>query len=183
MLTLIAAILSSGLALAAGFSQGDDCVSTYLRGKVTVFCHTDEFPRSISYQCETDILQPVEFDYFILDEDLDVSQVTLRSNANKRKVKQSRSYNTEKSRSSQRFNLWISTITQTPLLQLGENTIRYEATKNRKLVKKGEFKVMVDEGEPRMCTPRTIHSSNPDDCRGPRNTVCSEYFRVEGYCQ
>jgi len=181
MLTLVTAILSSGLALAAGFSQGDLFVSTNLQGNVTVFCQTDDFPRSVSYQCETDILDPAEFDYFKLDESFDISQVTLRSRANKRNVKQTRKYNTEKNRSAKRFNLWIRTLTQKPLLQLGENTISYEATKNKKLVKAGEFNVTVEEGQPRRCRSRIIHSANPNYCRGGRTAACNEYFSLENY--
>jgi hypothetical protein len=98
-------------------------------------------------------------------------------------VKQTREYNKAKNRSSQRFNLWIRTLTQTPLLGYGENTVKYEMKKAGKVVGSGDFSVYVDQSPARYCERRSMHSSDSSDCRSRSSYICDRYFREQNYCE
>jgi hypothetical protein len=168
---------------AAGFSSGAEFTSTEISGNVTVYCNGSEGFDTANYNCYGNYLSPAEFDYFVTDGAIDATQVTIKSKISGKTVKQSRDYNKAKARSSQRFNLWIRTITQTPLLGYGENTLKYELKKSGKVVETGEFLVNVDRAPERQCERRTMHSSDSSDCRTRSSYICDQYFRQQNYCE
>ena len=183
MVGLILTVLSSGFVFAAGFSGGDVFTSTEISGNVTVYCNGSDGFDSANYNCYGNYLSPAEFDYFVTDGAVDATQVTLKSKLSGKTVKQSRDYNKAKGRSSQRFNLWIRTLTQTPLLGYGENTLKYEMKKANQVVEAGEFSVTVDQAPARYCERRTMHSHDSSDCRSRSSFICDRYFREQNYCE
>lgn len=80
---------------------------------------------------------------------------------------------------SEAINLWIATLFQRPLLEMGENTIRYTLTKKGEVVEQGEFNVRVESGSRQVCPTGTVWSPG-NDC-GSTSYVCDTYF--SRYCR
>jgi hypothetical protein len=182
MLALVLTLLSSGSIYAAGFQTGDEFVSTEIDGDLTVQCREGGNFDTAYFTCAANVLDPVEFDYFVTESQVDFNEVTLKNNVEGEDVKQTRGYNKNKNRSSNRFNLWIWSLTQTPILNVGENTIAYELKKSGRIVESGNFDVKVSVGQPRTCRRGFINSPRMSDCQN-KSFVCADYFRQNNYCQ
>ncbi len=78
------------------------------------------------------------------------------------------------------YNLWIRSLLQRPLLQLGENKIKYTFTKNRQVVKEGEFTVIVTNTESRQCNYDSMYYGGY--CPS-YSEACGNYFRRQNYCK
>lgn len=185
----ILAGLSSGLtgvSYADGFSSGSTFDFTNISGRLTVFCNGhdsfDPGPQIGNFFCQDTILDPVEQDYFVTDEPVAANKVTLINKVGNREIKKTKSYSASKKQSTGRFNLAISTLLQTPLLQIGTNTIFYELKNDDQVVKTGQFVVVVNESPKRTCKNGTMSSSNNNDCRNS-SFMCNRYFAEENYCQ
>ncbi|MCB0350253.1 MAG: hypothetical protein KDD38_03660 [Bdellovibrionales bacterium] len=181
MYLLLLSVLSSSLVHATGFTTGNQFESSHIYGSVTVVCAGN--PRSRFEHCDANILDPVEFDYFQYDGGSEATKVKLTNKINGKAYTSTKKFNSETGKSKSRFNLWVSTVLQTPLLGYGLNKISYELTKNKKTVESGEFEVLVNRGQARRCRPRTIYSSLPSNCEIGGASVCPQYFRDENYCQ
>ena len=93
-------------------------------------------------------------------------------------------WDSAKGRSTDTFNLWISTLLQRPLLDYGANAVHYSLTKDGKPVREGSFTANVRRGEARSCRYRRHYTShNMSDCRAGSTTLCDRYFRDENYCR
>ncbi|OFZ20377.1 MAG: hypothetical protein A2Z20_07885 [Bdellovibrionales bacterium RBG_16_40_8] len=180
-MSILVALLSSSLVNAAGFSSGNNFFETRLFGEVTVLCTYPGRGGSRMVYCRGETLDPVEFDYFVLDEYVPASKIILKSR--EIEITKKMAYVSEKKRSKKQFNLWVWTLFQRPLLQYGENNIVYQLLDGSKIVRDGEFKVSVQRGEDRQCRHRVMHSSSPDDCDFGSRSICDEYFRLENYCE
>jgi hypothetical protein len=176
-----AIFLTSANVHATGFSLGDKFETNYIYGNLTVLCRQGG---RRYLRCESDVLSPAEFDYFQYDEPVKANKVILTNVIKGKKVSQSKSFNSEKGRSNSRFNLWVRTLLQTPLLGIGENTVSYELLSRAKSTAKGSIKVLVAEGPERQCPDRTIPMHSNEDChRIDVYQYCDRYFYSENYCR
>lgn len=168
--------------LSTGFDVGNDFVATYLSGEVTVSCRDNGQSDFASFRCVGEVLDPAEFVRF-KGPKVSADKVILSALREDGSVREkSESYDAEKGISKGRFNLWISTLFQRPLLKFGRNVVDYSLTKSGKTVKAGQFTAQVSAGPERSCQRRHYFSNNLNDCRGSQ-MMCSQYFRDEDYCQ
>ena len=80
-------------------------------------------------------------------------------------------------KSRRRFNLWLSSLFQRPLLKRGMNSIQWELTNDGQVKESGEFEVeVVPNARTLQCDRRLLTSSRLSDCRGYAS-ACSYYFR------
>ncbi|MFG1483823.1 hypothetical protein ABMA79_04425 [Halobacteriovorax sp. HFRX-2_2] len=173
-------------AFGAGLQIGNDLASNPVEGSIRLTCN-DRNQHQIRYvNCSANYLSPSEFSRFVLDEGerVDADEVTLYYKDHKgRKKSKSSSFDAEKGESSKKFNLWIYTLLQRPLLNYyGENEIEYKLEKNGREVATGKFIVNVEKQDTKYCQSASYWSSNMDDCRFPQN-FCARYFRDYNYCQ
>ena len=186
LLALMFAPISLFAADDAGFTDGNQMTSVQLRGEITVHCRSgSESDRRFHY-CRANILNPREFSHFhgpssIELNDVDRVELVATDEAGDVVEKSSR-YNAEERVSSGRFNLWINTLFQTPLLNFGTNEIDYKLLSSGTVRHEGNIRVQVDRGEARTCRHRFYNSSNMSDCRSS-GYICSRYFREEAYCR
>ena len=170
---------------AAGFSSGNEFQSTLIQGRLTAICPAVQpgAPQQISYiTCRATILDPAEFDYFVgpkVDGDK-VELVSTREDGSTRS--KSSGYDGEVGKSDKRFNLWISTLTQRPLLADGVNKVSYKITKGNAKITSGEFIATVTRQPTATCRPRTINFPFAQDCNN-QLSACDRYFDLENYCQ
>jgi len=164
-----------------GFSKGNNFETISLSGRGSIRCLHQNKIRALN--CQTNYLNPTEFDYFVLDHEVDADDVTLIANhEDGSKRKKSVQYSSEKQRSKHRVNLWVSTLTQRPLLSVGENSISYSLTNNNSVVEEGEFKAYVTVGESRSCRYAQVVTTNEAYCNDSY-MGCELYFREQNYCQ
>lgn len=172
------------LAEVPGLRSGTEFTSVSIRGSVSVQCMTPQGNSSAVFSCGDNILYPGDFDFFYHPDKVAGDKVTLRSEqANGRVRTASKNYDAQTGLSKTRFNLWISTLFQRPLLNFGVNKIDFEVTERGVITDIGAFEVVVNRSaEVQTCQRRHYFSSNLDDCRNGAN-ICSRYFRELNYCQ
>lgn len=169
---------------AAGFSTGNEFHATLIQGRLTMICPsgTPGGQQNVLFTCRATILDPAEYDYFVgpmVDGDKVTLEATREDGSTRSKTT---GYDGSKGKSENRFNLWISSLTQRPLLADGANKISYKITKANATITSGEFTAKVVREPTATCRPRTLYSSSAMDCQN-QMTACGRYFELENYCQ
>jgi len=155
-----------------GFSKGNTFTNHEVRGSFTLQCPT----RSAYATCAGNYLSPVEADYFVHPDAIVADKIELSNvNGRGRTVKKDANFDSDKLRSTKRFNLWIATLTQRPLLKMGANNISYKLSNEGSVVKEGTFEVNVNNAPATVCRHDFLRSFNDSDCNFPSN-YCGQYF-------
>ena len=179
MILLIASTLQ---ATETGFMSGNNFEKLNLNGKGFIYCSGQNSTYRY-FSCNYDVLTPKAFDYFVIDHEVDADRVVLtalREDGTTRT--KTAKFKASKNRSKKRFNLWIASLLQRPLLKDGVNLISYSLQKRRKVVEEGQFEAIVEDGERRKCRYARINSTGPYDCSSDYN-ACQKYFEVLNYCK
>ncbi|EQC43703.1 hypothetical protein [Bacteriovorax sp. Seq25_V] len=177
---LLLSTLLSASVFSAGLEKGDEFQAHYVSGNVSVTCFTAEGTKHANFRCTDSYLTPSMGSKFVTDEVVDADKVTL-TYVDSRGKKKSKSSSFKGTSSKSNFNLWIWTLTQRPMLQVGENEIEYKLTKKKSEVMSGAFNVVVNAQQPRTCSYRSYTSSLASDCEAGSN-ICSRYFRDQNDC-
>jgi len=169
---MVAALFSFSVA-GAGFEHGNSYSHITFEGSVTASCDSS----TRSYYCSAYGLTPSMYTKLVTAQSLDANKfvVTATHESGKTRTKKGKFKGTK----SKAINLWLRTLLQRPLLDMGVNQISYQILKGKTVVKSGSFEVTVDRGERRACRRGYIRMLG-DDCSSAR--VCDEYFR-RGYCR
>lgn len=173
-------ITRSTFAAGPGFSSGSNFVAYAIQGQVVVHCSDGT---SASYNCRDSVLDPASYDYFIGPAGVKADEVALsclRADGTRRD--RISNYNSTLGRSSDSFNLWISTLFQRPLLLPGINKIDFQLRNLGQGVVRGVFEVVVNYGAPRTCPLTHYNSTDSNDCQS-QYTVCQKYFEQYQYCR
>ncbi|MFC1679630.1 hypothetical protein ACFL2T_05420 [Elusimicrobiota bacterium] len=167
------------------FETGNAFSAVILDGYISVSCSEGGRHDSASFRCREEVLDPAEFVRFVGPKGLDADKVTLEATwENGRTRKKTKGYDSASGKSTSRFNLWIATLFQRPLLDYGKNVVRYFMKKDGDTVMEGSFTAEVRTGEERACRYRRHYfSSDLSDCRAGTTRMCDRYFRDENYCQ
>lgn len=182
LIAIATAMLLAQQAFAQSFSSGSDFNAVPISGQVTMTCNEGGVSKTVSFQCRDMSLSPVEYDFFV-GPIMDASQVTLTvSRADGTVRVKTLDYDGRAGRSTQRFNLWVSALFQTPLLAEGANTIDYRLTKGSQAVSSGQFVTRIGRGAPLTCATANINSSTMSDCENMYST-CQRYFTQYNYCR
>jgi hypothetical protein len=172
----------SSPSFAQSFSAGDQFESQNIRGYVTVFCFGPQ-QQVAHYRCEQEILKPTEFSYFVGPAAVKADKVELTAIREDGSTKsKAGKYDSQNGRSKEKFNLWVSTLLQKPLIGMGTTRIQYNMTKSGNTVSNGEFSVNVRRAPNALCHERTYNSNAPQDCQNELG-ACQRYFEDENYCQ
>ena len=168
-----------------GFVAGNEMTSVSVAGDVSLTCASNNGgpAQTVAFQCRDTILLPQEYDHFIGPQNTGADQVELvvtRSDGTVR-TKQV-AYNSGRGISESKFNLWVNSIFQWPLLSLGENKAIYKLSRNGLVIKQGDFMAKVKIGGFNQCQPSQFYSNNPVDCSQPY-TYCQRFFQEKNYCQ
>ena len=183
---LLALSLISSTVFAAGFEAGNEFVATPLEGSISVTCNdfsTGERDFG-TFICRDEILQPGEVLRFQGDVGVDADEVSLTAKWEDGSTRtKTKDYDPATGMSKGRFNLWIQTLLQRPLLDYGKNEINFQLTKDSTPVQEGSFIANVAKGAKRTCSVREHFFSNTiRDCRFP-DDLCRRYFSMHNYCR
>jgi len=184
-IALVFSILSSAQIFAAGFDSGENFEAVILRGTVYMTCE-ENGRRDFGYvNCVDEALEPYNHVKFESRELVDADKVELTATWEDGTVREkSSSFDRETGKSTDHFNLWLSSLFQRPLLDHGKNVITFRLLKDDALVKSGNFDVIVHTGQERKCSAIGRYwSNNLSDCRFPSQHYCGRYFREENYCR
>jgi hypothetical protein len=186
MMFLILATAGLGANADVGFRNGNKLDAHYVSGRIHVDCAMTgpSGPSSVWTNCEAEILNPSEADYFVGPQGVvaDSLEITALHEDKSTRTKTD-SYDAEKGRSSGRFNLWISTVFQRPLLDMGMNKVHYILKLKGSVVSEGDFEAIVAKAGDLECR-RTgyYYSQSSNDCM-TGYSFCSQYFYENNYCQ
>ena len=186
--TLFATLLISVSAQAdlAGFAKGTEFIAAPVEGQVTVSCNGFNGTGSAIYSCRDIALEPSLYDYFVGPQDTKATDVELKCTRPDGSVRtKSSGYNGAKGVSYDSFNLWISTLFQKPLLQIGTNKIDYRLISNDRAkteISKGSFEVKVTRAPLRRCQPAHYNSTDINDCSS-QYSICLRYFEEFNNCR
>lgn len=169
-------------AVRIGFSSAVEFKASAIDGKVTVTCHSQGGAKQVQYHCREVALDPQAYDIFVGPQETRADKVELKAfhqdGSNRIKIL---SYDGQRGQSRDSVNLWISTLFQKPLLEMGTNRIQYKLYNTNADFGGGEVVVNVARGAPRTC--ETSYYSSPDmtDCES-QYTICQRYFEQFNYC-
>lgn len=179
----IVAIFFSIQSFAASFGGQTQFVTLPVRGDLHLTCQSGGQMKTNWVTCSDLRLSPWEIGYFNAEKDVDANEVAIVSQrADGKKVEKTVGYNSAEGKSEKRVNLWIETLFQTALLDVGNNPISYELKKDGVVKASGQFNVEVKEGELKTCPDGDIYSFDMHDCDFP-STACDRYFNQYNWCQ
>lgn len=167
---------------AVGFATGNEFQAFSSRGQVTVTCKEPQGPTTVNFECWDSSLSPVEYDYFIgpaVDADT-VNLDVVREDQSERS--KDSHYDSHRGMSVDRFNLWVASLFQRPLLADGQNRVHYTITSKGSPVTQGDFTVKVTRQPTSVCPPRSYTSNDPSDCSN-QYSMCGKYFEELHYCR
>lgn len=153
-----------------GFSKGNRTDITYLRGQVTAQCQEDNGSFDTRYvACNGYLTAPTSHDFFV-HPPTDADKVSLKSIREDGSTRtKSAKFDSENGISKSKFNLAIRTLTQSPLLKIGENKIAYTLSKGNQKVAEGEFIAIMEVVEERNCGSKFMYLPQFN---------CSDTFRI-----
>lgn len=167
-----------------GFKAGNNRTAVLARGEIHVYCPGGNYggPTSRIYICQREVMVEGEHDYFVGPQGIKADEVVLaaRHQDGSSRTK-TISYDSSKGRSSKSVNLWILTLLQKPLLDVGENRVTYTLKKNGKVADRGEFIAFVKDGGRKICSRRGYYTGHSGDCNNVES-FCSRYFHENNYC-
>lgn len=166
-----------------GFGDGADYEAQHLDALVQISCHEKGHTEIVHFGCQDWVLDPAEFTYFLGPLGLQADSLILESvRADRSSETKKMAYDSVKGRTSRRINLWVTTLTQRPLLKIGTNKIEWALYSKGVEVAHGYFTSEVSSGPSLSCPPGRYVSYDLNDCRSPSN-ICRQHFERHNYCQ
>jgi hypothetical protein len=165
-----------------GFESGEQFFVHSAYAEIRIQCQTPSDIMTTTYDCHESILLPTELDFFNGPQDTRASKVTLVNSQDPR-TKRIADYDPKAGQSTTQINLWMRSVLQRPLLNLGTNLIEYELFEGNASITKGTFLVSVTRGNSLNCKNTGSFQSNKiEDCQNPQR-FCAEFIRVNNYCR
>lgn len=166
-----------------GFEKGNSLIVTPIQGQVKVYCSGFNGDGAAVYSCRDIVMKPGAYDNFVGPRDARATKVELtavhQDGSNRTK---SEDYQGTRGISASAFNLWISTLFQKPLLEVGSNKISYRLTSGSTLYAEGSFQAVVTKTAMKECPVATYHSTDINDCNS-QYSICQRYFKEFNNCQ
>lgn len=176
-------LFSVSIFAAPGFSKGDRFQVVTLRGNLNVRCNVGAEIRQSNFQCESQVLAPASYDFFVGSAIPAADKIILIAERSDKSIREKEEvYNGARGQSQRMINLWVSSVFERPLLNYGMNTVTYKIMKGPATYEQGVFKVQVDAGAGRSCPTYSMTSTSAGDCE-TSYSVCDRYFRAFNYCQ
>lgn len=174
ILLIAGLVFSSGAFASGGFANGNEYTSTTYKGWLTVHC-----PDTVrTYFCQNNVLSPSWRSKFVTD-NKDADRVELLATHEDGSTRD-KSSKMKRGTSKRNFNLWIASLLQRPLLDMGTNVISYTLENDDEVIERGTFDVMVHDGGVKSCSSRHVWGTN-SDCQGGGSFACSRFFS-SAYC-
>lgn len=176
-------VFAQGVTSGNQFKNGNNIEIKEIEGNLTVHCNSLYGNISKYYRCQAALISPGSHDYFVTKTPYDADKLSLTATRKDGSKKTKNvGFDAEKSISKSRINLVMKTLTQSPLLKLGENQVEYTLTKGKEWVAGGSFQSQVTMAGYSKCKPHTIFESTDMKCQN-QTSACDHYFWLENNCQ
>lgn len=183
-LTVLALSFSMPALAQVGFATGNNFIAVSAAGDITLTCNAEARPaRTVSFQCRDTILVPTEYDSFRGPAGVQadtVELIALHDDGTSRA--KAVSYDSSHGASKVKFNLWVNSFLQSPLLAYGENRVTYRLRTRGVIVNEGLFVSNVKVGGLNQCPSAEYYSNSDLDCDQPY-TYCQRFFQDKNFCQ
>lgn len=121
--------------------------------------------------------------YFDAEKDLGADEAVLVSQrADGKTIEKTLPYDSTKGQTTRRANLWVNTLFQKALLDIGSNSVSYQLKQGGAVRASGSFNATVTPGPTYTCRNETWNSSTANDCTFP-DQQCRSYFARNNWCQ
>jgi hypothetical protein len=176
--------LTASNAQAIGFKSGNSFSTQPFRGEFYLHCDVQDptIPVVQHVFCEDNFLSPAMTDYFVGPENVAADKVVLEARNGRYIIRKNSKYNTATEQSTSRFNLWILSLTQKPLLNEGQNIISYQMSKAGRAIVQGEFEVLVTSKSLLTCPVIDFFQRDPILCKNT-TLLCNDYFVNQDDCK
>ncbi len=172
----------SSYADSVGFQSGSQFWGYAIYGEVILKCTNSEVEEVVDLKCEDSTLRPNSQDFFVGPKGIQATEVELKVVQEDQTVRVRKlSYNSATNKSTSKFNLWMNSLLQKPLLAYGSNQVEYKLIRNNTSVNSGRFFVDVKYGGALICPSEIIITNSIEDCRQPYS-VCQRYFADKNFC-
>jgi len=166
-----------------GFSSSSEFTASQIEGEVTVTCTSYNGVGHAAYLCRSVVLEPAIYDYFVGPRDARAKKISLnvqhQDGSNREKTVD---YDGPAGKSREAYNLWISTLFQRPMLEMGMNTVNYSLLDGKTEVARGTVGVKVNAGARRTCPAAAYNSVDLNDCNS-QYSICQRYFEEFRNCR
>lgn len=183
LVIFITALCSLAHAQNVGFEKGNSLTVTPIQGQVRVICGGFNGNGTALYSCRDIVMKPGAYDHFVGPRDARATKVELtafhQDGSNRSKAED---YQGARGISGEAFNLWISTLFQKPLLELGTNNVNYRLVSGNTVYAEGSFQAVVTKTAMRECPLATYQSTDVNDCNA-QYSICQRYFKEYNNCQ
>lgn len=183
--SLVVSLLGKNFALAQSLSAGSNYNSVFIKGQVELVCQEGSLHQESTFECQDSILEPSNYAYFLGPRGLNADEVRLVvTSADGSSRNKNFTYHSKLGSTTDKINLWISTVFQKALLKNGLNKINYSLLLKAQPVNQGQgqFQVQVNPVGIRYCPAQKINSSTVTDCNS-QYSVCQTYFQQNNFCR
>lgn len=166
-----------------GFATGADFTASQIEGRVSVNCSSFNNVGHAEYLCRNIVLEPVVYDFFVGPRDPRAKKLSLLvQHQDGSDRERTVDYDGLNGKSREAYNLWISTLFQRPMLELGMNTVTYSLLDGKNEVIRGTIGVKVNQGARRVCPAASYDSIDINDCSS-QYSICQRYFEEYRNCK
>jgi hypothetical protein len=176
---------SHGQSNRIGFAAGADFAASSIEGDVSVTCSSFNNVGHAEYLCRNIVLEPAMYDYFVGPKEARAKRISLnvvhQDGSSREKTVE---YDGQNGRSKEAFNLWVSTLFQRRMLEMGMNTVNYSLldAKTNTEFSRGTVGVKVAAGAHRVCPAASYTSVDINDCNS-QYSICQRYFEEFKNCK
>jgi hypothetical protein len=166
-----------------GFFDGNRFFINQISGGFSINCYGQGCSSYGSASCRESYLFPSSWTRFYNYTKINAEKVRLVAIHEDGSINEKTArFDPESGTSTSDFNLWIHTLFQRPLLEIGQNRVEFFMLLEGEVVQAGHFNVAVIFAESRRCRYRSYYSYNHNDCMSPAS-LCRTYFREENLCR
>ncbi len=182
ILTLLTVFLMPILASGADFQGQREFTHVELEGRYRVTCFGGQQTKSQTHFCRGYLLHPFSWAHFNHVTNKPVTRVELTNQKqNGKTVRKKSQWDASNNRSEKKINLWVETLLQNPLLEMGDNQISYELWVDQTSVETGVVNVKVNDGGLRQCQDYSETTSDQNLCDSP-SQACRRFFQLQNNC-
>ena len=185
ILSLMIGAFGAPVAFAVDFEGHTQFTNIDLEGEFWVRCSGEGRVKRAYHQCRGYILNPIgAWARFSDDSGIQADRVELQTTRKDtgRVITKRMKWDSRAGETSRAVNLWTWTLFQRPLLEMGDNEVRYAYTKNGQRVGEGSVFVNVRDGGVRSCETQSYSTVNMSMCNNMAY-ACDFYFNRQNNCE
>ena len=178
---VVAMLMFSANIMAADFEGALEFNAYEKEGRMRVTCINNGYIKTQTHFCNSYGLRPRMKSFFNHKPSKKVTRVVLKRKIEDDVITKRSSWDSENNRTQKKINLWIDTLLQTPLFEMGENTIEFQLYNKSELVEEGSVVAKVQDQGTYNCGDLDHTTSDLNFCNN-YSQACQFYFQKQKMC-